>query len=174
MNRGYGRSRDAREPYRVLFLCEGNSVRSIFGECLAEREGSGRLRAFSAGRKPAGVVHPMTLRVLQERGHDTSGLRSKSWSEFLAPDAPRMDFILTVCHEFDAEDCPTWPGGPITARWEIEDPTVVAGSELERLAAFSRAYRELLNRIRIFASLSFESLDRLSLLRRLSEIAKGD
>lgn len=173
MNGGYERSSGRHEPYRVLFLCEGNSVRSIFGECLAEREGSGRLRAFSAGRRPVGVVHPMTLRVLNERGHDTSRLRSKNWSEFLAPGAPRMDFILTVCHDFDAEDCPTWPGGPITARWEIEDPTVLVGPELERLAAFNRAYREFLKRIRIFASLSFESLDRLSLLRRLSEIGKG-
>lgn len=174
MSAGLERSSGAREPYRVLFLCEGNSVRSLFGECLAEREGSGRLRAFSAGRNPVGAVHPLALRILREHGHDTSRLRSKSWSEFLAPDAPRMDFILTVCHDFDAEDCPTWPGGPITARWDIEDPTLLAGPELERLAAFTRAYRELLNRIRVFASLSFESLDRLSLLRRLSEIGKGD
>jgi len=166
--------RDAeREPYRVLFLCDGNSARSIFAECLAQREGAGRFHAFSAGRKPLGVVDPTALRVLADHGHETSGLRSKSWNEFLAADAPRMDFILTVCHEFGDEDCPTWPGGPMTARWDIEDPSALVGSEAERLRAYARAYWELLNRIRIFACLSFESLDRLSLLRRLSEIGKG-
>lgn len=164
---------EGRDPYRVLFLCEGNSVRSIFGECLAEREGAGRLQAFSAGRAPVGAVHPLALRVLREHRHDTTRLRSKSWDEFLTPDAPRMDFILTVCHDFDADDCPTWPGGPITARWDIEDPKIVLGSEAARLHAFGRAYRELLTRVRLLASLSFESLDRLSLLRRLTDIGKG-
>jgi len=154
--------------YNVLFLCTGNSARSILAEALLDRDGGGRFRAFSAGSFPRGEVHPMALRILGELGFPTEGLRSKSWDEFAAPDAPRMDFIFTVCDDAAGEVCPIWPGQPVTAHWGIEDPAAVEGPE--RREAFERALTYLRNRIALFLALPLETLDRMSLQHRLKEI----
>lgn len=157
-------------PYNVLFLCTGNSARSIMGECLIERWGPGRFRGFSAGSQPRGEVHPLTLEILRKYNHPTDHLRSKDWAEFSQPDAPVMDFVITVCDKAAAEVCPVWPGQPLTAHWGIFDPAAVTGDRMTQLAAFQTAYRELENRIKIFTSLPLASLDRLKLQRELDRI----
>ena len=159
-----------RERYNVLFLCTGNSARSIMAECLLERIGATRFRAFSAGSFPAGAVNPYTLEILERRNHRTDHLRSKSWDEFAAPGAPEMDFVFTVCDRAGGEVCPVWPGQPISAHWGFADPAEVGGKEAVIRAAFANAYREIATRIEIFTSLRFESLDRFALKRKLDEI----
>ena len=156
--------------YNVLFLCTGNSARSIMSEVLLNRIGRGRFRAFSAGSFPRGEVHPLALRVLKESREQIGGLRSKSWDEFAAPGAPPLDFVFTVCDRAAQEQCPVWPGQPITAHWGIEDPAASEGSEEERLRAFRKAYIELETRIRLLTSLRLESLDKLALERELRKI----
>jgi len=159
--------------YNVLFLCTGNSARSVMGEALINHWGRDRFRGFSAGSHPKGAVHPLTLEVLQRYRLPTRGLRSKSWDEFAKPDSPPLDFVFTVCDRAAAEVCPLWPGQPMTAHWGIEDPAAVEGSDEVRARAFNRAFRELDARIKIFTSLRLELLDRLTLQRKLDEIGQG-
>jgi protein-tyrosine-phosphatase len=160
-------------PYSVLFLCTGNSARSILAEALMNRLGAGRFRGYSAGSKPKGEIHPFTLDLLRKFNLPTAGLRSTSWDEFADPAAPRLDFIVTVCDSAAAETCPVWPGQPMSAHWGVPDPAAAAGSEAERRLAFADAYGRLYNRISIFVSLPMASLDRLSLQRRLDEIGRA-
>jgi len=159
-------------PLHVLFLCTGNSARSILAECLLERLGGGRFRAWSAGSQPKGAVHPLALELLAERGYETAGLRSKSWDEFAAPGAPRLDFVFTVCDAAARESCPLWPGQPITAHWGVADPAAVEGPESQRRYAFRRAYTELEARIRLFVALPLASLDRLRVQEAVEAIGK--
>jgi arsenate reductase len=159
--------------YNVLFLCTGNSARSILAECILNREGKGRFRAFSAGSHPKGQVHPFAIELLKKLNHPTAGLRSKSWEEFAAPDAAQLDFVFTVCDNAANEVCPVWPGQPMTAHWGLPDPAAAEGTEAERHLAFADAYRMLLNRISIFTSLPMRSLDRLSLQKHLDEIGRS-
>lgn len=156
--------------YNVLFLCTGNSARSILAESILNREGAGRFKAFSAGSQPKGAVHPFALDLLKKMNHPTAGLRSKSWDEFAAAGAPEMDFVFTVCDNAANEVCPIWPGQPMSAHWGIPDPAAAEGTEVEQRLAFAEAYRAMLNRISIFTSLPMRSLDRLSLQKRLDEI----
>ena len=158
--------------YTVLFLCTGNSARSILAECILNREGRGRFQAFSAGSHPKGQVHPFALDLLKKMNHPTAGLRSKSWDEFAAPTAPHLNFVFTVCDNAADEVCPIWPGQPMTAHWGVPDPAAAEGSDAERHLAFADAYRMLSNRISVFASLPLHSLDRLTLQRRLQEIGQ--
>jgi protein-tyrosine-phosphatase len=158
--------------YNVLFLCTGNSARSILAECILSREGHDRFRAFSAGSQPKGEVHPLAIALLKKLNHPTAGLRSKSWDEFATPEAPQLDFVFTVCDNAAHEVCPIWPGQPMTAHWGVPDPAAAEGSESERHLAFAEAYRQLHNRISVFANLPLRSLDRLSLQRRLDEIGR--
>jgi arsenate reductase len=160
--------------YNILFLCTGNSARSILGEALLNWLGQGRFRGFSAGSHPKGEVHPLALRALAEAGYSTQGLRSKSWDEFALPDAPRLDFVFTVCDNAAGETCPLWPGQPMTAHWGIEDPAAVEGTEFQRRAAFEDALRFLRNRITVFTSLPIASLDRMTLQARLHGIGSLD
>lgn len=156
--------------YNVLFLCTGNSARSILAEALLNRMGQGRFRAYSAGSFPKGKVHAQALALLDELGFETEGLRSKSWDEFAGPGAPKMDFIFTVCDSAAAEVCPIWPGQPMSAHWGIPDPAAATGTEAERMKAFRQAFNTLKRRIELFASLPLASLDRMSLKRRMDEI----
>jgi arsenate reductase (thioredoxin) len=158
--------------YNVLFLCTGNSARSILAERLMEHHGGGRFRAFSAGSFPKGEVHPLALRLLAEQGLSTEGLRSKSWDEFAAPGAPAMDFIFTVCDQAAGEVCPIWPGQPVTAHWGLPDPAAVEGSEVQRILAFREACTVLSRRIALFASLRLEALDSMSLRREVEAIGR--
>lgn len=160
--------------YNVLFLCTGNSARSIMAESILRKDGAGRFRAFSAGSSPKGVVHPLALRTLDRMDYPTDGMRSKSWLEFAAADAPVMDFVFTVCDNAAGEACPVWPGQPMTAHWGIEDPVVVQGTELEKQAAFVTAFRYLKNRIGTFVSLPLRSIDKLSLGTKLREIGRSE
>ncbi len=160
-------------PYNVLFLCTGNSARSIMAEAIINRVGGGRFNGFSAGSHPKGGVHPFTLDILKKLNYDTTRARSKSWDEFAAPGAPRMDFVFTVCDDAAKEECPHWPGQPMTAHWGLPDPAAVQGTEVERRLAFADAFRMLNNRISIFVSLPMKSLDKLSLQRRLDEIGRA-
>ncbi|MAQ45004.1 MAG: ArsR family transcriptional regulator [Confluentimicrobium sp.] len=161
------------EPvHNVLFLCTGNSARSLMAEAILNREGAGRFRAFSAGSQPGPVPHPFTLELLSGLNHDTSFARSKSWDEFAGPDAPRMDFVFTVCDRAAAEPCPFWPGQPMSAHWGVPDPVQVDGPEPVRRVAFSEAYRMLRSRISIFTSLPMATLDRMSLQQRLDDIGR--
>jgi arsenate reductase len=159
-------------PYTVLFLCTGNSHRSIMAEAILNREGAGRFRAFSAGSHPEGRVAPGTLDLLRRLNYPVEGLRSKSWDEFARPGAPELDFVFTVCDAAAGEICPTWPGQPLTAHWGVPDPARATGSAAERGVALSDAYRMLANRIGIFVNLPLRSLDRLSLQHRLDEIGR--
>jgi arsenate reductase (thioredoxin) len=159
-------------PYNVLFLCTGNSARSIMAEALLNYRGRGRFRAFSAGSHPKGQVHPLTIETMDRSHLPTEGVRSKSWDEFAGPGAARLDFVFTVCGNAAQEPCPVWPGRPMTAHWSIEDPASVEGSEDIRRRAFQRALRELDARIKLFVSLRFESLDRMALQGRLSDIGR--
>jgi len=158
--------------YNVLFLCTGNSARSVMAEAIMNRLGQGRFRAYSAGSHPKGAVHPRALALLRKLNHDVSGLRSKSWSEFSAPGAPELDFVFTVCDNAAAEACPVWPGQPMTAHWGIPDPAAATGTEAEIGVAFAEAYRMLDARISIFTSLPLRSLDQLTLQKRLDAIGK--
>ncbi|MBK1732079.1 arsenate reductase ArsC [Thiococcus pfennigii] len=160
----------SQETYNVLFICTGNSARSILAERLIERWGGGRFRGFSAGSHPRGEVHPLALEVLRRNNYSTEGLRSKDWAEFAQPDAPAMDFVFTVCDKARGELCPVWPGQPMTAHWGTADPATVEGDELTRLNAFRTALREIENRIKIFVALPFASLDRLRLQREIERI----
>jgi len=160
--------------YNVLFLCTGNSARSILAESILTRDGKGRFRAFSAGSQPKGEVNPFALKVLKALDYPHQGFRSKNWEEFAAPGAPVMDFVFTVCDNAAGEVCPVWPGQPMTAHWGIEDPAAVEGSDLEKEAAFNRAFRYLKNRISIFSVLPIASLDRMALGTKLNEIGRGE
>lgn len=156
--------------YNVLFLCTGNSARSIMAECSLRRWGKGRFNAFSAGSHPRGEIHPMTMEVLRQLNFDSTGLRSKSWDEFARSDSAPLDFVFTVCDKAAGEACPLWPGQPMTAHWGVEDPAVLAGSPDTQLRLFHRVYMELDARIRIFISLRLDDLDKLALQRRLDDI----
>jgi arsenate reductase len=163
------------EPfYNVLFLCTGNSARSILAESILNKEGQGRFRAFSAGSYPKGQVHPLALETLKAMGYASEGFSSKSWDVFAAPSAPQMDFIFTVCDNAAGEACPVWPGHPMTAHWGIEDPAAVEGTEFEKGQAFSQAARFMKNRIAAFISLPIASIDRLALQTRLRQIGTMD
>lgn len=161
------------EPYNVLFLCTANSARSILAEAILNQIGEGRFRAFSAGSYPRGSVNPAAIDVLRSLGHPVEDLRSKSWDEFAQPDAPKLDFVFTVCDNAAGEACPIWPGQPMTAHWGIPDPAAVEGSDAEIHAAFFDAYRQLKNCISLFTALPIASIDRLSLRHRLEEIGKA-
>jgi arsenate reductase (thioredoxin) len=158
--------------YNVLFLCTGNSARSILAESLIDHWGSGRFRGYSAGSFPKGTVHPYALDLLRKLGLPCEGMRSKGWDEFAASGAPNMDFIFTVCDQPAGESCPIWPGNPMTAHWGVHDPAAVEGSEIERRQAFRDAFRALEVRIKLFTSLSIAALARLALKRELDRIGK--
>jgi protein-tyrosine-phosphatase len=159
-------------PFNVLFLCTGNSARSILAEAILNKVGAGRFRACSAGSQPKGKVHPETLRLLHGLGYDTTGFRSKSWAELAKPGAPALDFVFTVCDNAAGETCPVWPGQPMTAHWGIPDPADATGTPAEIALAFKDAYRMLNQRIGIFAALPLRALDRLSLQHKLDEIGR--
>lgn len=158
--------------YNVLFICTGNSARSLMAEAILAREGRGRFRAFSAGSQPADGPHPYTLDLLHRLNHDTTTVRTKDWSEFADPEAPQMDFVFTVCDQAAAEPCPVWPGQPMNAHWGVPNPTIATGTEAERRLAFSDAYRMLRNRISIFVNLPINMLDRFALQKRLEDIGQ--
>jgi arsenate reductase len=158
------------DPLNLLFLCTGNSARSILAEAIVNRDGRGRFRAWSAGSMPKGEVHPQALNLLRSLHYPTDGLRSKSWEEFSGPEAPKLDFVFTVCDNAAAEVCPIWPGQPMTAHWGVPDPAAAQGSPAEIGAAFADTYRMLNSRISLFMNLPLASLDRLSLQRRLDDI----
>ena len=162
----------SERTYNVLFLCTGNSARSIMAEAILNRLGRGRFKAYSAGSHPTGAVHPIAIRALQKLNFNTDFARSKSWNEFAGPEAPKMDFVFTVCDQAAAERCPVWPGQPMTAHWGVSDPVKVEGNEAEKSLAFSEAYRMLNNRISVFVSLPIKSLDQLSLQERLDNIGQ--
>lgn len=163
---------EAQRPFNVLFLCTGNSARSIIAECVMNREGQGRFKAFSAGSHPRGEVNPFALDLLKRTNFDVSGLRSKSWHEFAEPGAPELDFVFTVCDDAVGEECPYWPGQPMSAHWGMEDPAAFQGSDTEKAIAFADTMRMLTNRISIFVNLPLKTIDKLSLQRRLDEIGK--
>ncbi len=160
-------------PYNVLFLCTGNSARSIIAEAILQRLGGDKFNAFSAGSMPKGEVHPAALRVLQLLNHNTDGFRSKSWEEFSKPDAPKLDFVFTVCDNAANEVCPIWPGQPMSAHWGLPDPAAVEGSDAEIAVAFNDTYRMLTNRIAPFTALPIAEIDRLSLQNQLNAIGKN-
>src|SRR5262245_163233 len=160
-------------PFNVLFLCTGNSARSIIAEAIMNREGRGNFRAVSAGSQAKAQVHPYTLDLLRKMNFDVSECRSKDWHEFSSPDATPLDFVFTVCEKAAAETCPVWPGQPMTAHWDVPDPEAAAGNDAEVRVAFAAAFRMLNNRISIFVSLPLRSLDKLALQRELDNIGKG-
>jgi len=160
-----------RRAYNTLFLCTGNSARSIMAQAILQRIGAGKFNAFSAGSMPKGEVHPEALALLKRLNHKTDGLRSKSWEEFAKP-GPELDFVFTVCDNAAGEVCPVWPGQPMTAHWGIPDPAAAAGSKIDIARAFADAYGALQNRIAIFVNLPFGALDRLSLQSRLDAIGR--
>ena len=160
--------------FNVLFLCTGNSARSILAEALIERLGKGRFRGFSAGSHPKGAVHPLALEILQSLEYPTEGYRSKGWEEFALPGAPELDFVFTVCDDAAGEVCLVWPGSPVTAHWGVPDPVTAEGDKLARKNAFRTAYRQLENRIRLFANLRIAELDLLALKRKVDEIGNLD
>jgi protein-tyrosine-phosphatase len=162
------------QAYNILFLCTGNSARSILAEALVNHWGRGRFRGFSAGSFPKGQVHPLTLRLLDQLGLSVSGARSKSWDEFARPDAPEMDFVVTVCDQAAGEVCPVWPGNPITAHWGVPDPAAAEGTEQERLAAFRDAHRRLEARIKLLVALPLDKLDRLARKRKADDIGRPE
>jgi len=160
-------------PYNVLFLCTGNSARSIIAEALINQWGPGRFRGYSAGSHPKGTVHPIALQLLKKMNLPTEGLRSKSWDEFAAAGAPPLAFVFTVCDNAAGEVCPYWPGQPMTAHWGVPDPAAVRGSDTDKWLAFRDAFRMLDNRIKIFTSLPLESFDRMRLKERLDAIGRA-
>ncbi len=157
-------------PFNVLFLCTGNSARSIMAEGILRKEGRGRFNAFSAGSHPKGEVNPLAIKVLESFNYPTDGYRSKPWDEFAAPDAPKLDFVFTVCDSAAGEACPIWPGQPMTAHWGIEDPAAVVGAPALKEAAFVTAFRYLRNRITVFTALPLRSISRMALSAKLGEI----
>jgi protein-tyrosine-phosphatase len=159
-------------PFNTLFLCTGNSARSIIAEAILNKLGHGKFRAYSAGSQPRGQVNPNTIQLLQNLGYDTSAFRSKSWNEFAKPGAPPLDFVFTVCDNAAGEACPFWPGQPMTAHWGVPDPAEAHGSVAEIALAFKDAYRMLFQRIGIFTALPIRSLDQLSLQKKLTEIGR--
>jgi arsenate reductase len=163
----------ANREYNVLFLCTGNSARSIMAESALNRWGRGKFRGFSAGSRPKGTIHPLTLELLGDLGYATKDLRSKSWDAFVGLDSPRIDFVFTVCDQTAAEPCPLWPGRAIAAHWGVPDPAAFEGTEAEKRRFFARIYRELENRIKLFADLEIEALDHLALRQRLNEIGEA-
>ena len=159
-------------PFNVLFLCTGNSARSIMAEAILNRDGRGNFRAFSAGSQPKGHVHPYTLDLLRKLDFDVGGLRSKSWNKFSGPGATPLDFVFTVCDNAAGETCPFWPGQPMTAHWGVPDPAAATGDEAQVRLAFADTFRMLSNRISVFVNLPLRSLDKLSLQRQLDSIGK--
>lgn len=162
----------SERQFNVLFLCTGNSARSIIGEAVMNRLGQGKFRGFSAGSQPKGEVHPVAIELLKKQNYDVSGFRSKDWAEFAAEGAPQMDFVFTVCDNAANEACPVWPGQPMSAHWGLADPAAVTGSEAEQHLAFADTLRMLTQRIDIFINLPLASLDRLSLQKRLDDIGQ--
>jgi arsenate reductase len=162
----------SQAPYNILFLCTGNSARSILAEAIMNRMGKGRFVAYSAGSHPKGDVHPAALRLLDSLGYAIDGFRSKSWDEFEAPGAPQFDFIVTVCDNAAGEVCPIWPGKPVRSHWGIPDPAAVEGSPAEVGAAFAEAYRQMSRRIELFLALPIAKLDSLAIKRRMDEIGQ--
>lgn len=160
-------------PYNILFLCTHNSARSVIAECILNRVGGGKFTGYSAGSQPSGQIHPLALRLLTKLNYGTSSLRSKSWHEFTTPDAPKFDFVFTVCDNAANEVCPVWPGQPMSAHWGVPDPSLATGSEAERAYAFADTYRMLNQRISIFVSLPLRSLDMLTLQKRLDDIGRA-
>lgn len=158
------------KTYNVLFVCTGNSARSIMAEAILNHLGQGRIHAYSAGSMPAGKVHPMALAVLRDAGLPTGGLRSKSWNEFLEPGAPRMDFVFSLCGRIAGEPCPTWPGAPITGHWNFDDPATASGAAEQRRRVFERTHQEISQRVRLFLSLPLAKLDRLAAKQRVGEL----
>jgi arsenate reductase len=161
-----------RRPYNILFLCTGNSARSIMAESILRKDGAGHFNAFSAGSHPKAEVNPFALKVLESYDYPIDGLRTKSWDEFAAPGTPEMDFVFTVCDNAAGEICPIWPGQPMTAHWGIEDPAEVVGSDIAKERAFVQAFKYLRNRISVFLSLPLTSIDKLILETRLREIGR--
>ena len=160
------------DPYHVLFLCTGNSARSILAEAVMNREGAGHFIAHSAGSHPTGKPNPFAISLLQRNGYDTGFARSKSWDEFEVPGAPKLDFVFTVCDQAAAEACPFWPGQPMTAHWGLPDPAAVDGSDAVKALAFADTYRALMRRIQAFAALPLATLDKLALQKRLTDIGR--
>ena len=160
------------DPFNLLFLCTGNSARSILAESIINFWGKGKFRGYSAGSHPKGEVNPSALELLTRLTFPTAGLRSKSRDEFALPDAPQMDFVFTVCDKAGAEVCPVWPGHPVTAHWGVADPAAVTGDEIQTMQAFRQVFRELENRIKIFVSLPIASLDSMKLTRKLQDIGR--
>jgi protein-tyrosine-phosphatase len=164
----------ADRPYNVLFLCTGNSARSILAESILKKDGAGRFNAFSAGSHPKGAVNPFALKVLAAADYPSEGFSSKPWEVFAGPGAPVMDFVFTVCDDAAGETCPVWPGQPMTAHWGIEDPAKVEGTDLQKEAAFVQAFRYLRNRLSAFVNLPIRSLDALTLGHRIRDIGRMD
>ena len=162
-----------KREYNVLFLCTGNSARSIMAECAINRWGKGNFKGFSAGSHPKDTIHPLTLELLSELNYETKDLRAKSWDEFARAENPRLDFVFTVCDRAAAEQCPVWPGQPITAHWGVADPAAFQGTEDEKQRFFARIYRELENRIKIFTNLRIDALDSFALQKRVNEIGRA-
>jgi len=163
----------SNQPLNVLFLCTGNSARSIMAEAILNRLGMGKFKGYSAGSHPKGAINPHTSTVLRKSNFDVSRLRSKSWDEFTTPDAPKLDFVFTVCDDAAKEACPIWPGQPMTAHWGLPDPAKAQGTEAEQALAFADAYRMLYQRISIFVSLPFDKLSKLSLQKQLDDIGQS-
>jgi protein-tyrosine-phosphatase len=159
-------------PFNVLFLCTGNSARSIMAEAILNRLGAGKFKAFSAGSHPTGKVNPLALNLLRKTNYDVSNLRSKSWDEFATPEAPPLDFVFTVCDDAANEVCPIWPGQPMTAHWGLPDPAKAQGTEAEKIFAFADTMRMLTQRIGIFVNLPLDKLSKLSLKQQLDEIGR--
>jgi arsenate reductase len=162
-----------QKTYNILFLCTGNSARSILAEVILNHIGKRRFRGYSAGSHPMGKVHPLAIDLLKSLGMPSEGFRSKGWDEFAEPGAPKMDFVFTICDNAAGEACPVWPGNPITAHWGVPDPAAVEGNEMVRKNAFRVAYRQLENRIRLFANIKIRELDRLSLRQKVNEIGEN-
>ena len=162
----------AERVYNVLFLCTGNSARSILAESIINKLGKGKFRGFSAGSHPKGQVHPLALALLKQLDYPTDGLHSKNWDEFATPTSPHLDFVFTVCHNAAGEVCPVWPGQPMTAHWGIPDPAAVEGSDTQKSLAFREAFRSIETRIKLFLSLPLASVDRMRLKERLDAIGK--
>jgi arsenate reductase len=159
--------------FNVLFLCTGNSARSIIGESILNKDGAGRFKAYSAGSHPKGTVNPLAIKVLRDSGYPTDGLASKPWDVFAEPGAPKMDFVFTVCDDAAGEACPVWPGQPMTAHWGIEDPAAAVGTDIEREAAFVQAFRFLKNRTGAFINLPIRNLGAMALRNKLREIGRS-
>ncbi len=162
----------ANKVYNVLFLCTGNSARSVLAEALLNELGKGRFKAFSAGSHPAGQINPYTLELLNKNGHPTDKLRSKNWDEFAAPGAPHMDFVITVCDNAAGEVCPVWPGQPMSAHWGYEDPAAFQGSNDAKRAKFLQVYHQIATRLRLLLNLPMERLDRMALQKKVRELGK--